>query len=215
VAEELASLLERIQKDGVEKAEAEAARILQAAREQADAALGEARVQAERLRADAQRDADASAERGRKTLEQAARDVVLSVADGVDALLRRLAQTRVKDALSGDALRQIVLEVVKSYAAAGPAGAPVEALVPPPRQKEIADLFLTALASELRGGVEVRGDGSVTDGFRVFLKGDRVEHDFSTEAIAESLCRLVRPHLAEIVRSATAGSAAAQGPKHA
>ena len=52
-------------------------------------------------------------------------------------------------------------------------------------------------------GIEIVGDGRVTHGFRVVIKEDNVEHDFSQEAITETLCRLLRPHIAGIVQEAS------------
>ena len=48
--------------------------------------------------------------------------------------------------------------------------------------------------------MEIKADDSIISGFKVSLKGDNVQHDFSGEAITEAMCRLLRPHLAEIVK---------------
>jgi V/A-type H+-transporting ATPase subunit E len=213
MAEELQSLLERIRRDGVEKAEAEAAAILRDARAEAARIVREAGETAAQKREQAEKEAAEAEARGRRALEQAARDLLLTVGGNVEALLLGLVRDRVGRALSGDSLRQVVLEVVGAYARAGGREAGMELLVPPGRQREIADLLLGELAAEMRRGVEVRGDGTVAAGFRVSIPGEHVEHDFSAEAIAESLGRLLRPHLAEIVRGALAPGGGAKEPR--
>ena len=78
MAEELQSLIEKINRDGVEKANAEAARIVAAAKEQAAAIVKEAKEEADKAAKTAKEEADHSAERAKETLRQVARD-----ADGI------------------------------------------------------------------------------------------------------------------------------------
>ena len=74
MAEELQQLLEKIQHDGVEKANAEAATILAKAKADAAAILKDAESKAAAFRAQAETDAKAFEERAQKTISQAARD---------------------------------------------------------------------------------------------------------------------------------------------
>ena len=89
MAEELQQLLEKIQHDGVEKANAEAAAIISKAK--------------------------ASAERAEKTIRQAARDTVLEVKDALERLLQNLLEKNVNAALAtpGEAAK-IALEAIRS-----------------------------------------------------------------------------------------------------
>ena len=70
--EDLQSILEKINREGVEKADAEAKRIIDDAKAKAAAIVKEAEDAAAKAKADAARDADASARRGEETLRQAA-----------------------------------------------------------------------------------------------------------------------------------------------
>ncbi|MBM4143545.1 MAG: hypothetical protein FJ225_08160 [Lentisphaerae bacterium] len=202
MAEELQSLLERIRTEGVAKAEADAARIVAEAEKKAAGIVAAAEKQAAAHRAAAERDADAQAQRGRKALEQAARDVVLSVGESVNALLEAIVRRKVGEALNGDTLRHLLVKAVEAYACAGKEGGRLEVLLADEQRGEIADAFLGELSKELREGVRVTGDGSVVSGFRVSLAGGRIEHDFSADSIARALGALLRPALAEIVQSA-------------
>ena len=69
MAEELQSLIEKINRDGVEKASAEAERIISAAKEQAAAIVKAANEEAAKSTAAAEADANASAERTRRRNE--------------------------------------------------------------------------------------------------------------------------------------------------
>ena len=79
MAEELQSLLEKIQRNGMEKAAAERDEILKNAQAKADSIISEAQSQAEDIRSNAQRDADALKQRAESAIRQAARDILLDL----------------------------------------------------------------------------------------------------------------------------------------
>ena len=91
MAEELQNLLERIQKDGVQKAEEESEKILARAREKAATLLKDAEKNAAAATEKAEQDAEQFMARSKKTLEQAARDVILSVGDAVTSTMKGIA----------------------------------------------------------------------------------------------------------------------------
>ena len=68
MSEELQSLLDRIQRDGVAKAEARAAEIVSAAEQKASGIVAEAEKKAAEIRAAAEADAETSARRSAESL---------------------------------------------------------------------------------------------------------------------------------------------------
>lgn len=199
--EELKSLLDRIQKDGVEKAEAEAEKILSEAKERAAGIVSEAEKAAQAAREQAEQDAAAFMERAAKSLEQAARDVVLSVSEAVNSALATMVNHSVSKALTPDTLKQMLVSVVEAYCSGKEGQSRIEVLLPPDRQKEVVDLFMAEFKEGLKDGIEIKSDEGVVSGFRVSLVDDQLEHDFSGQAIADALCQLIRPHIGEIVRN--------------
>jgi V/A-type H+/Na+-transporting ATPase subunit E len=201
MAEELQSLLERIHKDGIRKAEAEAAKVTAEATRQAEALLQEARHQAQSIVAKAEQTAQSFDERARKSIEQAARDVILAVGQSVSGLFAGIAREEVASALTGDTLRRLLTTVVEAYCTPDSARQ-VELRVTPAQKQEIVDYLSTRFAGQMRQGLTVTADPAVGSGFRVSLTGQNIQHDFTRDAIAESLTQYLRPELAEIVRSA-------------
>ena len=195
MSEELQSLLDRIRNDGVAKAESRAAEITAAAEKKAAETLAAAEKKAAETRARAEEDAAAFARRSEETLRQAARDVVRTVRENVQQTCERLLRADVKAALGGDALAAVV-EAVAKASAAEDAGA--ELRVPPAEAGRIAAHAKARLAAELAGGLRIAPDSDVSAGVRVLVDGGRVEHDFTDAAIAEALCRVVRPELAKL-----------------
>ena len=79
MAEELQSLLDKINAEGVQKAEAEAARIIENAKKQAQEIRSEAEAQAAAAVKDAADQAAALETRAEAAIKQAARDVLLQL----------------------------------------------------------------------------------------------------------------------------------------
>jgi len=198
--EELQNLLERIQREGVDKAEAEAAKIVADARAEAEAIAAQAREEADKMRQEAERNAQAFQERATMSLKQAARDVVLSVEEAVHTTMKGVVGAEVEGALSKEGFQEILLAAVKSYSGSEAGKSGIEVILSPEQKKEIAGHFLSKLADAVKKNVEIRDDRGIVAGFRVSVGDDKVEHDFSAEAITEAICQLVRPRLAEIMR---------------
>ena len=201
MAEELQSLLERIQKDGVQKAEAEAARLLEQARLQADNLEREAQDRAKAIVAKAERESAAFFERSRRALQQAGRDVVLSVAQSLNDTLSVIVRRDVSEALDAETLKRMLARVVDAYCTHPGGNVRIDILVPPALQREITAFFMDRYAEQMRHGLEIRGDTTLHAGFRVSFSGGNMQHDFSSEAIADALSQLLRPELAQIVQA--------------
>jgi V/A-type H+-transporting ATPase subunit E len=203
MAEDLQNLIDRIQQDGLAKADAEAKRIIAAAQQQAATLLKEAEAGAREIVARAERDGQTFVERGNKALEQAARDVILSVHQAVSDTLNGLVSQTVGEALTLDVIKQMMVKVVESYCGKQGDCAEVDLLVSPADQKQIVDFFMQQYRSAIEKGVEIHADSGILSGFRVSIEGAQVHHDFTQKEIAAALCKLLRPRLAEIVKAAS------------
>jgi V/A-type H+-transporting ATPase subunit E len=200
MTEELQTLLDKIQKDGVDKAESDAGKIISEAKAKAKQIVSDAEKKAQTSLEDAERDAAAFEDRAKKSLKQTARDVVISVEESIYTTLKSFVQKETSGALSPDTLKTLLATVVEAYCKDS-AGSPIEVLVSPDNQKEITKFFTDKFAEEMKNGLEVKSDSTVISGFKVSLVNDKIQHDFSGEAITDALCQLLRPHLAEIMRS--------------
>jgi len=201
MTEDLQSLLERIQKDGVEKAQAEAERILAEARSRADLIVKDAEERGRDIVRRAGQDGEAFARHGRQTVEQAARDAVLSVGQAIQATFRALVLAEVTHALTPETVQTMLLRFVDAYIRGG-REVRMEVVCSPEDRARLTEFFAAKYAEQLRHGLRIEGDGGLTAGFRVRVGEDQVEHDFSAEAITDALCQLLRPHIADIVRQA-------------
>lgn len=202
MSSDLQGLIDRIRKEGVDKAESEAGEIVAEARRVAGGILRQAEGEARTLRERARAEAAAFEEQGRQTLVKTARDLILAVQQAVERSLAALVQRRVEEAMGPELMRELIGKVVAAYLEkAGDSGG-VDLLISPEDQPRVVEYFLGTFRSAIDAGLEVRADRAVRKGFVVALDGGNVRHDFTAEAIADAMAGMVRPRLAEILRQA-------------
>lgn len=202
--EQLQSLLDRIRHEGVERAEAEAARILHEAEEQAGRIVAGAEAAAAESRARADADAAAAEERARKALDQAARDFLLSLRSSVEAVLRESLRGEVREALSPDVVARMLVKLAEAYAAHDMNESRVDVLLSPEDQEALAELVVQKYRELVRQGLTLRPDERVDKGFKVSFVDDDLYHDFTAQALADALAPVLKAPLGDVVRRAAA-----------
>jgi len=202
MSEELQSLLERIEKDGVEKANAQSDAILKTAETKAAALIKSAETRSAELIAKAEQDSTAFEARSAKALNQAARDVVLSVERDVGAIFARIAAQEVSQALDVETVRSIIGTLIETYTRADATGTRMEITLGEAQRAEVTAYLSGRFQAQLAAGLTIEGSDAITSGFKVGVTDKEVEHDFTGEAIAEAMGTLLRPDLARIVKGA-------------
>lgn len=186
--EELQSLLEKINRDGVEKAEAEAAKIIAEAKARAGAIVQEAEAEAKKIVTEAEKNAADFAERAAESVRQAARDTVISVRESVTAMLEKLLTENVNAALAdGNTAVALLSKALEDLCS----GAEIAA------SAEIAAAIKAQLAD--RDEFKVVTDESIDAGFSVKIDNGRIEHSFTGEVIAGELAKRLRGDLAAML----------------
>ena len=202
--EQLQGLLDRIQREGVERAEAEAARIVAEADERARRIVSGAETEAAEIRARAQVDAAASVQRAEKALEQTARDFLRSLQNGIEALLRESLCGAVSDALSPTVIADMLVGLAEAYAAHDMNESRVDVLLSPEDQEAVAAIVMDKYRALVTQGLTLRPDERIANGFKVSFVENNLYHDFSALALADALSPLLKPPLSDIVRRAAA-----------
>ena len=197
MTEDLQHLLEKIQKDGVDKADTESTRIIDEANAKAQGLIKKAEEKAKAVIEKAEKDGLAFAENGKKALEQAARDTIIAAKTGIQAAVTSVISTETAKAMDDDTLSNMLLKVVEAYCADS---ASTEVLVNEADVEKFKQFILNKLSEEARTGIEVVPDGTIVKGFKVLIKDKNVEHDLTDEAISASLAQVLRPHIAEILQ---------------
>lgn len=195
MSENLNELLEKIQREGVDKARDAAAKVAAEAEAKAKAVLAEAEAKAKALLENAKQQAEAYAESSRRTIQQAAGNTLIQVENAVTALFDKLLSKEVSGAMADAGLvAGLAAEAVRAYAGG------TEKVTVAAGAKLCGALRAKLADQAAKGGVEVVLDETAGTGFRVLLAGGRVEHDFTGAAVAEFLSRQLRPSLAALLK---------------
>ncbi len=188
MSEDLQGLLEKINRDGVEKAQAEADKIITEAKAKAADIVKTATAEAAKAKADAEQAAADYQARAAETVKQAARDTVLKVEASVTALLEKMLLKDVSAALADPAqAASLIAEVVKGFTTTGEVVA----------GEKLAKTLAAQLAD--KKNFTVVTDPTLETGFTVKLDGGRVEHAFTADVITEELAKRLRPDLAALL----------------
>jgi V/A-type H+-transporting ATPase subunit E len=202
---QLQELLDKIRREGLEAAEAEASRIVSEAHAREASILAEAEKEAAAIRTAAESDAARADAAGKAALSQAARDLVLAFRDGISAALAAAIRSDVAAAYGPGVLAESIPLVLKALAASGGAGGDLEVLVPPAQADRLGAHFAERLSAELKRGIAIRPFPGLDAGFRIAERDGAAYYDFSAAELAELFARRLNPRLAETVRSAVKG----------
>jgi V/A-type H+-transporting ATPase subunit E len=204
MSEELQSLLDRIEKDGVDKANAKADEIVKNAEAKAAELIKDAEAKAAAHMTKAEEDSKAFEVRSSKALDQAARDVILSVERSVAAIFARIAAEEVAKALDTDTIRGCVASLIESYTKADAEGSRLAITLSEEQRADVVSYLSQKFQTQLADGVSIEGSDTIGAGFKVAVTDKEVEHDFTGKAVAEALGALLRTDLATIVKGAAA-----------
>lgn len=191
MSEDLQNLLEKINREGVEKAEAAAGEIIAKAKAEAAAIVKSAEEAAAKAKAEAEAAASDYAKRAEETIRQAARDTEISIENAITAKLVGLLAKDVKATLADpETVKEIAAKVVSGFVTTGE--------IEVSAAEEIAAALKARLAAEKN--ITIVTDEALGTGFSVKLDGGRVEHSFTGSAVAEELAKRLRSDLAKLVK---------------
>jgi V/A-type H+-transporting ATPase subunit E len=196
---ELQPLIDRIYDQAVQRGQQEADQIVARARDKAAATVREAEERKQQILDQAEEEAQRFTHRSQTTLEQAARDVLILVSQGIEDILSEIVAESVQEAMDLPTL-QSMLAAIAQTCADHPDETRIEYLVSPQDRDALVSYFASLYQQKMIKGVQLKVDESIDKGFKVAFQDDHVYLDFTAEAVAEALNHLLRPHLGQIVR---------------
>jgi len=191
----LESLIQKIEQEAVDGAQAKADALLKEARQQADRLVGDAKREAEEIVSGAQRQAEESRTSGETALQHAARDVELQLRERVEALLDRVFRDTVGAAMDAAFLKDMILKIAEQWSKEGS----LEITVSDADRDALQSLLFAGLQQELADKISLSAGAQTGKGIQVGLKGESVYYDFSEGAIATALMEHISPRLRQIL----------------
>jgi V/A-type H+-transporting ATPase subunit E len=195
--EEIKSLIEKIQKEGIQAAEEKARGIEEEARKKAESILRQAKLEAEKIIAQARQEAQKTQETTTALLKQASRDMLISLRQEINALLKKLITAEVQQALKPEELSRIILSFIKEYAAKAK-----EDVIVSLSKKDAQALsgLLAGLKDTLKEKIMIRPSEDIQAGFVISFDRGKSEFDFTDQALSEYISQYLKPALAEILQ---------------
>ena len=198
--EELQSLLEKINEEGIKKAEETKSKIIGNAGIEAEKIVKDAKAKADDIVKKAQADANTVESRGDAAVRQAVRDIVISPRGELLNRFKSVVKEATADAMTPDLMGKIILEMVKNYNAKNPSGeADIELILAQKDIDAMEKLFKTSLVNSLKKNPEISLGHNFAAGVKISFKGNDVFFDFSDEAISDMICTYVGPRLAAVI----------------
>lgn len=200
MAEELQSLLEKIRRDGVEKASAERDEIVKNAQAEADAIIAAAKAEAENIKSSAQRDADALTKRAESAIRQAARDILLELKSELKKRVEAIVRKNTDEALSSDFMAEIIREVAAAVLNdPAKAASNIEVMVAPAKCEELVKKLTASAGKDLVEKVSVFPNSAAGRGLKISVDGDQVFFDFSDAALSEMVCSYAGSRVSAVI----------------
>lgn len=199
MAEEIKGLIEKIRQEGIEVAQKQAREIEQEAVRKAEQIISEAKSQAENL-------ISKSGEKIRKdelaakgNLQQAGRDLLISLRKQILSMLDKVVLTQVSAALKPDELAKILTVLIKEQKEK-----PVQEIIISLKKEDAEALqkhFFSGLKEEVKKGVVLRPSEEIRAGFMISFDEGKSHFDFTDQALAEYIAKYLKPKLSELLNN--------------
>ena len=199
MAEDIQGLLNRIQSEGIEKAEAEKNQILADAKQQADAIVAQAKAEAAEIIKNAEAEAAMNESKCKAAVRQAARDVSLGLQSDLQKRLETLVRDSLGQAITPEVMGQIILKMAEKYLA-DDTNATVEVLLSPNDAAALESGLKAGLLANLKAKPEIKISNTLSSGLKIGVNGTDVFFDFSDDALTEVICSFAGPKLAAAIK---------------
>ena len=201
MAEDLQSLLAKIQEQGLDKANAERAAIIKKAEQEAAEITAKAKAAADAMRRAAEEECASLTKRAESAVKQAARDIVLKLNVELKDRLNAILQENTANAMTPELMGRIINEMAAAYIKDGKQEAKLEVLVSPKSLEEMNAALKGSLKDSFVKQPTLFADMELGGGLKVSVSGNDVFYDFSDDAITDIVAAYIGPRLAAIVKA--------------
>jgi V/A-type H+-transporting ATPase subunit E len=198
---QLQELIDKIKKDGVAAAEKDAAKIIADSEKKAEAIIEEAQSKAAEIIKSAKSETKKMEKASEEAIVQAGRNMLLSFKDALIAEFDGLIQDGTEKALSKDVLTKLVPDTVKAWAKNSDASE-LSVLLSEKDLKALEKSLKTSLKAEIKKGLEIKPDKTLTACFRIGVKNGAAFYDYSAESLAEMFAAYLNPKVAALMKVA-------------
>jgi V/A-type H+-transporting ATPase subunit E len=198
---QVAELIEQIKKEGVATAEAEAKAIVDAAKADAEKIIAEATAQANKIVSDAKAETDRMTKSSEDAIRQAGRNLLISFRESVSRELKAIIGENVSAVYSSEALSQLIVNVVASWAN-NPDAEDVAVILNTEDLQKLEKTIQAALKEKLLTGITLKATDTFDGGFRIAVNNGSAYYDYSAEAVVAMLSNYLSPKVTKLLKEA-------------
>ena len=198
---QLQELIDKIKKDGVASAEAEAAKIVEASEKKAESIIADAQEKAAEIIKNAKAETERMEKASEEAIVQAGRNMLLSFKDSLVNELDGLVKSETEKAESKDVLAKLIPETVKAWSKNADTSE-LSVLLSEKDLKALEAGLTSELKAEIAKGLEIKPDKTLSAGFRIGVKNGAAFYDYSAESLAEMFAAYLNPKVAALLKVA-------------
>lgn len=198
MAEELQGILDRINADGIAKADAERSAIIEKAKSDAEKIVADAKSEAAEIKKTAEAEAAAFEKRAENALRQAARDIKISLKSELEERINKAVENASAAALTPEFMAQLIKMAAEKFITSPDDDVTVSCAI-----KDTAALdsaLKAALADSLKKEPEILASGSIRSGLEVAFQNGAFCIDFTGDAVNDLFSAYAGKLIENIVR---------------
>ena len=195
MAEEIQYLINQIQKEGVDKAKSEAEKIINDAKSEAEKIINDAKSEAEKNKSLAEEQANSLRNKSITAIEQAARDLLITLGQCCEKVVLSTLDESIKDELKDDYLKKLIEKIIENQ------NEPLSVLLNKSDAENLIAI-VSDISKENLKEIDISVDNNILSGFKIKFKENQVFLDYTNESLSNSLSEFLRPELAKIVSDA-------------
>lgn len=193
----LQELTEKIYREGLEKGNQEAEKIISAAKAQAEEIIKKAKAEESRILEEAKK---ASAEMRENTLAElrlSMRQAMNNLRQEITDLISKKVTSQAIKGIPDDPafIRDILLAVAANWSPDKTGRTDLVVLLPASREKELREYFLSKATDLLKKGLELKFDENLTSGFEITPADGSFRISFTDEVFENFLRDYLKPRL--------------------
>jgi V/A-type H+/Na+-transporting ATPase subunit E len=199
MAQEIKDLIAKIQQEGIQAAQSLAAQIKSDADKEVLKIISGAKNQAQKIIEQAESQAQKTDAATRATLEQAGRDMLITLRQEIISMLERLIKIDLRQALSVEEMSKIITALIKD--APLTLGSQIVVTLNSSDKDKLEQSLLKQLIAETKKTIILKSLDTIDSGFIISFDAAKSIFDFSSQALSDYICGCLKPELSRILNS--------------
>lgn len=196
MAQDIQSLIDKINREGLQAAQEKARQIEDEAGKKAEDIVSRAQKEAEAILSKAEKEAARTEENTLIVLKQASRDLLLNFKNEINLILKKVAALQIKEALTPQMMAEIIIAIIKD--SLRPENGGIVISLNKESARELEEVLFSRLNEEIKKGITIRPSEDTLAGFLISFDEGKSHYDFSPEGLAEYISLYLKPKLGEL-----------------